>query len=374
MAAATDVSEEDDAKHVSFNDSSDIADDDDRMFPQIGKTLVVDGGTYNTRIGVSGEKAPLATVDTAKWASIKEQTQQPIVYGTINKWKDIERLWLDLLEEQLKFDTTEHPLILSEPHDISKANREQITEMIFESISSPAFYISPSSLFSLYSTGRTSGCVLDFAYDCSRVVPIYEGYVLQLNSAMVTIGGQHVSSQLATNLEKSSHVSNIKSFDMNVLEDIKRKHCYCYSAVKPNKNVQYKLPDGQRITITAQEALASTEILFKKSNLCNIIYSSIMKCDAQSNKTEMFNNIIVCGGTAKLGGMNDKIKTELNYLMKSNVETKKQYLHIANPENVQLSSWIGASIFSALESFSRALVTIQEYQECGARIVHHKCF
>merc|ERR1712228_291657 len=268
-----------------------------------------------------------------------------------------------------------HPIILTETHDVTKDDRNKLTEMIFECIQSPAFYVSPSSLFSLYSTGRTSGCVLDFAYDCHQIVPIYEGYVLQSNSKTIKIGGQHISHQLAMDLEKNCKVSQLKSFNLKILEDIKRKHCICSSVwnKKNTKDAKYRLPDGKVITITPQMAMSATDVLFEESGLMEEIQSSIMDCDEQSYAA-LYNNMIVSGGTALLHGVNEKIMYEMSERVRKEERTKLQIVHVVRPKDAQLSAWIGASIFSSLSSFTRALVTIQEYQECGARIVHHKCF
>ena len=366
------------ASNASFQDMNKFYDDhdDNDDHPQIGKTVVIDGGTYNSRIGISGERKPAYVVDTAQdWAAIQSQEQQPLVYGAINQWDKVQKLWLNLIEGKLKFDTSEHPIVLTETHDVTKDDRNKLTELIFEGIQAPAFYVSPSSLFSLYSTGRTSGCVLDFAYDCSRIVPIYEGYVLQLNSKTIKIGGQHISHQLAMDLEKSCKISHLESFNLNILEEIKRKHC-CVSSVWNKKNVKdakYKLPDGQVITITPKMAMGATDVLFEQSGLIEQTQSSIMDCDEQSYSA-VFNNMVISGGTALLHGVKEKILDELSERVRNEKRTMKEIVHVVKPNNAQLSAWIGASIFSSLSSFSRALVTIQEYQECGARIVHHKCF
>merc|ERR1712130_617555 len=166
------------------------------------------------------------------------------------------------------------------------------------------------------------------------------------------------------------------AFNLNILEDIKRKHCVCSSVwnKKNGKRAKYKLPDGHEITITAKMAMKATDVLFGKSaGLMQKIQSSIMECDAQSYSA-LFNNIIVSGGTALLNGAKDKVSHELSERVRKSEQTKSQIVHVVRPKDAQLSAWKGASIFSSLSSFDRALVTIQEYQECGARIVHHKCF
>ena len=354
-----------------------IEDDADSVYPQIGATVVIDSGTYNIRCGLSGAQDPSHIIDTAEdWNSIKSINEQPIIYGDINKWDYIQKKWLSIIEEQLNFDTTEHALILTEPYDISKKSREKLTEIIFEEIQCPAFYVSPSSLFSLYSTGRLTGCVLDFAYDCSRIVPIYEGYVLQFNSQTIKIGGQHISSNLAQNLEKIHKISEkYNLFNISNLEDIKRKYVAIEGMkVGTNKidDIEYELPDGQILKLSHDCVKGCCDILF--DGLVKNVIECIMKCDKNSYQ-EMYNNVIVCGGTSEIDGVTKRIKRDLEFMKKESGNDHERYsLHVTNPKDKVLSSWIGASIFSSLSTFSRALITIKEYEECGSRIVHHKCF
>jgi actin len=53
-----------------------------------------------------------------------------------------------------------------------------MTEIMFDTFNVPSLYISVSSVLSLYSSGRTSGLLLESGYNLSASVPIYEGYVL----------------------------------------------------------------------------------------------------------------------------------------------------------------------------------------------------
>lgn len=59
-----------------------------------------------------------------------------------------------------------------------KVNRERMTEIMFETFDVPAFYLSIQAVLSLYSSGRTTGLVLDAGDGVTHTVPIYEGYAL----------------------------------------------------------------------------------------------------------------------------------------------------------------------------------------------------
>ena len=53
-----------------------------------------------------------------------------------------------------------------------------MTEIMFENFRVPAFYLSIQAVLSLYSSGRTTGLVVDAGDGVTHTVPIFEGYSL----------------------------------------------------------------------------------------------------------------------------------------------------------------------------------------------------
>ena len=49
---------------------------------------------------------------------------------------------------------------------------------MFENFDVPAYYLAIQAVLSLYSSGRTTGLVLDAGDGVTHTVPIYEGYAL----------------------------------------------------------------------------------------------------------------------------------------------------------------------------------------------------
>lgn len=47
---------------------------------------------------------------------------------------------------------------------------------MFETFNVPSFYVSIQAVLSLYSSGRTTGLVLDSGDGVTHCVPIFEGY------------------------------------------------------------------------------------------------------------------------------------------------------------------------------------------------------
>ncbi len=68
-------------------------------------------------------------------------------------------------------------------------------------------------------------------------------------------------------------------------------------------------------------------------------------------------------------GFDLRLQKEIVNLAPSNIRVKV----IAPPER-RYTAWIGGSILSTLSSSNSMWITKEEYQECGAQIVHSKCF
>ena len=50
--------------------------------------------------------------------------------------------------------------------------------MTFEKFNVPAFYLALQPVLSLYSTGKTTGLVLDSGHGVTHSVPVFDGYAL----------------------------------------------------------------------------------------------------------------------------------------------------------------------------------------------------
>ena len=95
----------------------------------------------------------------------------------MTNWDDLEKIWRHAYSE-LGASPENYSVLSTEACHGPKANRETMTQIMFETFNTPAMYIAIQATLSLYSSGRTTGTVVDSGDGVTYIIPIYEGYSL----------------------------------------------------------------------------------------------------------------------------------------------------------------------------------------------------
>ncbi|KAH3714215.1 actin 2 [Pelomyxa schiedti] len=199
----------------------------------------------------------------------------------------------------------------------------------------------PSALLALYSTGRTSGLVVDCGQAYTRVTPISEGQVLNTSCRKILLGGRDITRHLETWNTPFHQQEYIKHNLAYVAQNFETE-------VQEKQPTTYSLPDGETVKL-GPELIQTPEPMFKPSLLESFssfyitwnppqegvhgtCHSAILSCDPDLQKV-MSQNTVLAGGNSMFPGFAKRLTQEMTKL-----GTK---VKITAHTNRAFATWIG---------------------------------
>ena len=348
--------------------------------------IVIDNGSGSIKCGFSSEEAPKSIFPNV---ISKDQTIigdenlpdliHPVEHGIITKWDEMEKIWQHTFTNELRVNSDERNVLISDPPIAPKINREKITQIMFEKFNVQGLFISVQALLSMYSVGKTTGLVVDSGDDVTNVVPIIEGYSFPYTISKVNFGGRAITNYLIDLLSKKGVSFN--NTDTQIVRDIKEKVGTIYTESENEEkdpkinDIKYELPDGKEFKV-GNERFMCAEAIFKPElkgkevpGVQWMVYNSIQKSENEIRK-DLYSNIILAGGNTLISSYPVRLTMEMQKLAPAAMVPKVKV--VAQSER-KYSAWIGGAILAGLSNFQSMWISHAEYQESGPQIVHRKC-
>lgn len=293
-----------------------------------GKSLVIDCGSGFTKAGLS-DIEPSCKYFPTVYGVNKDGTS---LYGddAINKrreldmkdifdrdkvvdWDQLREYWLYLYKKELHLEPHTKPVLFGYRNIERKGYKEKILSTFIEEIRSPGFYISSTSLLSLYGSGRIQGVVVDSGHGLTTCVVNQEGLSNEHQEGILKIAGQdineYIRASISPNIDDREFIRNVKQNKCKLeIEPFTKKKDLDKASAVEIKDHPYILPDGSSVTI-GHNTVHAMDILFHPSKcgkrvpgLHELVYESVLQSDYDGRR-DLFANIIISGGNFNSPGV-----------------------------------------------------------------------
>lgn len=343
------------------------------------QTMIFDLGSYNYRIGYSGNDRPSFIFPPIKF---KENNDYEFLTsqkgdGFFIDIKNFEDFFDDFIsDKELNQTLNQGSILFSEPIIHEKNQRMNLTQFLFEKYEIGGLFFCNNSVLSSFSYGKSSCLVFDSGHSQSNVVPVHDGMIIKNAINFFNLCGKNVDELIINEMirKQSDEWDKWNILEkIQILSDIKDR---IFTPDENDMNKKYILPDKKSIEINDEfNSLIKKEIESKlfndEINLKTIILKSISSVLIDIKK-ELINNIFICGGNSLI--FNNYFNDLKDSLVKQLVSGTVVKL-TTHPSKIErsLASFLGASIISSLNIYKETIVKKEEYEEHGANIIERKC-
>ncbi|EJD01073.1 actin-related protein Arp4p [Fomitiporia mediterranea MF3/22] len=345
----------------------------------------------------------------------------PMSGGLIEDFSPIPALIRNALEDNLRANPAEHPVLVTEPAWNTPERRERMAEIMFEEFQVPAFYIANTGVLNAFASGKGTALVIDIGHSEASVTPVVDGFVLRKGLAhsslpqFVRAHAKHTltnPAQTRQAIELLPHqlISNkravadsaqpiftlredrvaavtptwrqwyedheVDEWIMSVGAVMDQGWNEQLVAQRPQR--PYEFPTGynqwfgvERYTVGEQFFVHAPGLVQSNPNipktLTNLIAQSLSASEPDL-RAVLLANIVLCGGGSLLAGLADRLHNEL----------ARNFPHMkihspGNPTERRYGGWLGGSILASLGTFHQLWISREEWQEHGKSIVAQRC-
>jgi len=144
------------------------------------------------------------------------------------------------LDIEGKFIPSAHPVLLTDYIGSPLSHRSGVSELLFETFQTPAVYWELGAVLGLYASGSLDGLMVDMGHTQTSVVPVVQGYCMEHAMRRVNLGGKHFD-QYFNHLLRKAGITLHTNYWLEIVRDIKEGMCQC----QPDKALEKLMDDGE---------------------------------------------------------------------------------------------------------------------------------
>lgn len=234
--------------------------------------IVLDPGSYTTRIGYAGDDFP-KVITSSYYGQVKNDKKKifgesinvpranydikPILKESIIvDWDAAIEQYQYYFDQQLKVVGPEQPILITEPIWTETSYRQQLVETFFENFEFSGIYLAKSPTCISFQQGRSNCLVVDLGHDSVLVTPVIDGICLLKSSMKTNYGGKFLSNEIQDYLIDTKKVVMEPSFK------IKSKIPTTYP--DPPK---YELKNNNTIPTSSSSSLSQSFLEFQNEKI-----------------------------------------------------------------------------------------------------------
>ncbi|MHA1345763.1 MAG: hypothetical protein ACTSO3_05170, partial [Candidatus Heimdallarchaeaceae archaeon] len=271
-------------------------------------------------------------------------------------------------------------------YEQSKNIRRKIARVLFDEFNITKIYFTVKELMSLYADGNVTGLVVKIGASGTRILSIYDGYLITHGISMRNTGANDVTKLMEDYTNK--RIMQLKgTLEQEIIINRNISHaaeelCYISENPKKEKLIWQKTNRKMRsaniiddIFVKYDEILfEAPEILFrneplsvtgKPGDLIDAVIECAQKCDSELFKA-VLSNIVLTGGGTIYRGFKERFFSDIRSKLPDNIE-----INVKADNNRIIKSWIGGSMLASLKFFNERnlWVTKAEYENKGSSAV-----
>jgi actin-related protein len=336
--------------------------------------LVLDIGSGSIKVGYSNQDLPVLEVpalvglgDSQKAPSFGHEALdgaslvKPVQRGKVKEPEALYALLEFVLHTKLGLTELKVPVLCVVSPVLPLAAKTRLVETLFEKFKAPAVAMLSSAVAALFSTGETSGLVLEIGDGVAVAVPVFEGFGVPHASFASETAGADVTAALRAGIEQRLKLK----LGLVSANAIKEKFAFVAppggaSEAQPKNKVYYELPDGNVIGIPEELRWECAEQIFHgERSVVQLCVKAFAALDLDM-QAELAKNVVVSGGCSTLGNFPARLRQELVAALKP--ELAKE-LKVHADIHRKRGAWIGGSMFASLSTFARHTITRQEFDD-----------